>query len=355
MKRPLRTAANSFNCIRPRPRAVAQIHGIYDGADFDRRENIYYIIGIWHLATIFSVSPEAPGEKYNFFGRRIMLKVAARLLRPLLFLVICSFIFSGQPNATAAETVRINGSGSGLDMMKPLIAAYAKAHPGVSFEMEKPLGSSGAIKALVAGAIDIAVTSKPLRPEESAAGAKVHLFGKTPLAIVVGQNVPIKNISTKELEDIYSGVMTKWPNGETIRAVLRPMEDIDMKILMGLSPVMDKAVTQTRNRRGMIIAVTDTESNEAVSKTIGGVGASGLTGIMIGKSSPAIVALNGVAPSTKSLADGSYPLAKDIHFVTTNKISNTARKFLDFIYSRKGRAIAEKTGVLVTATDKALK
>ncbi|MFA5183017.1 MAG: substrate-binding domain-containing protein [Syntrophales bacterium] len=278
-------------------------------------------------------------------------------MKSILFSSFCLILlnlllFAGAPNALAGDAIRINGSGAGLEMMKPLMEGYGKAFRGVSFAMEKPLGSSGAIKALLAGAIDIAVTSKPLKPEEIAQGGKLRYFGKTPLAIVTGKNVPLKTISSKELEEIYAGKTTKWPNGETIRIVLRPNEDIDTYILKRLSPGMAEGITKAQRRQGMIIAVTDPESNEAVARTMGGIGASGLTGVLVGKASLNVLALNGVKPSRKTLADGTYPLAKDINFVTTGKLPPAAAKFLDFIYSHKGRSIAEKAGVFITAGSK---
>ncbi|MCK9391344.1 MAG: substrate-binding domain-containing protein [Syntrophales bacterium] len=278
---------------------------------------------------------------------------ATSILLNSFFLILLSLIFFARtPHALAGNTIRINGSGSGLEMMKPLMEAYGKASRGVSFIVEKPLGSSGAIKALLAGTIDIAIISKPLKPKEIAQGGKLRYFGETPLAIVTGRKVPLKTISIKELEDIYSGKTTKWPNGETIRIVLRPNEDIDTYILKGLSPGMAEAVTKAQRRQGMIIAVTDPESNEVLSKTIGGIGASGLTGVLIGRLHLNVLALNGVMPSRKTLADGTYPLAKSINFVTTGKLPHAASKFLDFIYSNKGHAIAEKAGVLITADGK---
>ncbi len=268
------------------------------------------------------------------------------------FILLNLLFFAAPSNSLAGEKICINGSGTGLEMMKPLMEAYGKINRDVSFEMEKPLGSSGAIKALLAGAIDIAVTSKPLEPEVISRGGKIRYFGKTPLAIVIEKSNPKKNISTKELEDIYSGIMKKWPNSEIVRPVLRPNEDIDTKILRGLSPGMDEAVTKAHRRRGMIIAVTDPESNEMVSKTIGAIGASGLTGILVNKSLLNILALNGVMPSRQSLADGSYPLSKDLNFIITDKLPSAAAKFLDFIYSKKGRAIAENADVLIIADNK---
>jgi phosphate transport system substrate-binding protein len=275
------------------------------------------------------------------------------LLTPCCFILLYLTFLSSPPIALAGETIRINGSGSGLEMMKPLIDAYRKAHRGVAFEMEKPLGSSGAVKALLAGAVDIAVTSKPLPPEAAAQGAKIRYFGKTPLAIVTGKTIYQNNITTMELENIYSGRTRKWPNGETIRLVLRPQNDVDLMILRGLSPGMDAAVTTALRQRGIIIAVTDPESNETVARTVGSIGAAGLTGVVLSKLPLNIIKLNGVMPSIKTLADSRYPLAKDINFVVTDKLTEAAARFLDFIYSNKGRALAEKAGVLVTARGKA--
>ena len=191
----------------------------------------------------------------------------------VVLLSILSFV--GPLSVLAGDTIRINGSGTCLEMIKPLMEAYGKGSRGVSFEMDKPLGSSGAIKALLAGAIDIAIVSRSLKPEEITQGGKLRVFGKTPLAIVTEKRIPLKTISTKELEDIYSGKTKKWPNGETIRVILRPNEDIDTKILRSLSPGMVEAIAKAQHRPGVMTAVTDPESNEAVLRTIGSIGASG--------------------------------------------------------------------------------
>jgi phosphate transport system substrate-binding protein len=104
------------------------------------------------------------------------------LLALLLAAAFSATCFSAE--LQAADLIRINGSGSALDVLKPLIQAYAKVHPQVTIEMEKPLGSSGAIKALLAGALDIAVSSKPLKPEEVAQGCRGREYGRMPLALV---------------------------------------------------------------------------------------------------------------------------------------------------------------------------
>jgi phosphate transport system substrate-binding protein len=276
-------------------------------------------------------------------GMRYWISRPYRLFRILL---LCVLALTQSIVAMAGETVRINGSGTGLAMLNPLIKTYVESHPGISFEVDRPLGSSGSLKALAAGALDIAVISKALKPEEAEQGLKFSAFGKTPLAIVAGSRVPVKAISTADLEAIYSGKIRKWQNNENIRIVLRPLEDIDTKILRGLSPGMNEAITQAQTLRGMLTAVTDPESNQMVADTLGSIGTAGLAGLMVEGGSLTILPLNGVMPTLDSLANGSYPLAKEISFVTRNASSESALKFLDFVYSVKGRAIVKKVGVL---------
>lgn len=272
---------------------------------------------------------------------------------PVRFAICCLGILCMYASgAQGAETIRINGSGSALDMMKPMIESYRRLHPEVFIVMEKPLGSSGALKALLAGALDVTVSSKPLKPEDVVQGARAREYGKTPLLFVTHRDVRKTDISTREAEEIYLGKVRTWPNGEQLRLVLRPEGDIDTVILRGLSPGMDSAIAVARRQKGMIVAVTDPEACEAVAKTPGSLGAASLTSLLVDKPALNPLSLNGVKATVKSLASGAYPLAKDIRFVTTDKTPPAAQKFLEFVYSARGRAIAEKAGVLVSVRDK---
>lgn len=278
---------------------------------------------------------------------------ATRISNNLFFIFLIILIFYTNPShAFAKENIRVNGSGACLEMIRPLMDAYGKDHKNVSFQMEKPLGSSGAIKALLAGAIDIAIVARPLKNEEIAGGAKLKKYGKTPLAIVAEKKVPVNNISTGDLEDIYFGKKVKWPNGENIRIILRPRDDTDTIILKSLSPQMAKAVTKAGDRRGVMVAITDNDAAEALLKTDGSIGTAALTIVAVGKLPLKIVSLNGARPTRKNLENKTYPLAKEINFVTTARLSGDAAKFIEFIYSKKGRPMAEKTGVLITLDNK---
>ena len=249
----------------------------------------------------------------------------------------------------AADLIRINGSGSGLHMMKPLITAYAKAHPDVEFEMEKPLGSSGSIKALLGGAIDIALSSRLLKPEETTAGATLQKYGETPLAIVTNKDVSKKDVTSQELVDLYAGKIANWPDGKPVRLVLRPVDDADTKVIRKLSPEMDAAMNNAQQRQGMTVAVTDPEAVEAIAKTPGALGASGLTGVIVEQLPLKVMSLNGVEPTPETLSKGTYPFVKPLDIVTLGNLPEQAKKFLSFVYSQEGRGIAQAAGVMITA------
>lgn len=133
------------------------------------------------------------------------------------------FLAASVTGVQAADTIRINGSGSALDLLKPIVAAYKKVNKTAEFKIEKPLGSSGAIQALSNGFLDLVVTSKPLSAEDTAKGLQLKEFGKTPLAIVTERGVKKTDVSVKELEDIYSGETTAWPNKERSGLCCVPM------------------------------------------------------------------------------------------------------------------------------------
>lgn len=272
-----------------------------------------------------------------------------RFTHHLLIVLVLTACIARTGICHAADTIRINGSGNALDMMKPLIKVYGKTNRNVRIDMKKPLGSSGAVKALLAGALDVAVISRDLKPEEAAQGAVLRRYGKTPLVIVTGKSARTSGITTKILEDIYTGKISAWQNGEKIRLVLRPREDTDTHILRALSPGMDSAITASQARPGMIVAITDPDSYSTISKTPGGIGAAGMNSIISEKLPLTILSLNDVNPSLKTLASGAYPLAKEISFVTTSKTPPAVQNLISFIFSARGRAIAEKAGVLVTA------
>lgn len=252
------------------------------------------------------------------------------------------------PAASAGETIRVNGTGSGLVLMKPLLAAFQKEQGGISFSMEKSLGSSASIKATAKNALDLAVSGRPLKPAESAEGLAQQEYGKIPFAVVTNRKVEVNGLTLNELVAMYAGQTAKWPGGELMRVVLRPNEDIDSKLLRSLSPEMDRAVTVAQGRKDMLLGMTDNDAFECVKKTEGAVGMLALSLPLSEPNAVNVVRMNGVQPTVANLAAGKYPYAKSLHLITRRETTPAVASFMKFLGSRKGRAVAAKYGLLYT-------
>lgn len=254
--------------------------------------------------------------------------------------------------ALAEDVVRIGGAGSGLGVMKILATAFEKTHPGTRIRILPNLGSSGGIKALLHGAIDLAISSRTLKTEELKDGAVALECARTPFVFVVNNKVNKADLTTRELEMIYNGQMLKWPDGTRIRLIIRPAGDTDTMIVKNISKEMEQAVKASNSRPDMIIAVTDQEAADAVAKIPGALGGSTLVQIETEKHPLKTLSFNGITPTLDALAKGSYPLTKPLNLVTTTKTSPAALQFIQFVRSARGRAILVQSGALPTAGDK---
>ncbi len=279
------------------------------------------------------------------------MKMMTILLAALLLAV--TLPVGGHSSDEKAETVmKTGGSGFGLGIMKILADAFEKSHPGIHITIVPSLGSSGGIKAVLHGALDFAISSKPLKEAEKDQGVDATELARSPVVFVVNSKVEKEAISTPELEKIYGGRMDSWPDGSPIRLVLRPEADSDTKIAKGLSPGMEQAVKFAQSREGMIVTPTDQDTAEAVEKISGALGMSTLTQILSEKRKMKILSFNGVRPSVEGISDGSYPLARSLYIVTSTKTPAAARQFIDFIGSQAGRKILTEYGNMVVEARK---
>jgi phosphate transport system substrate-binding protein len=267
----------------------------------------------------------------------------------LVLLVLFSTVLSS--SAVFAATVKIGGSGFALETMRILAGVYRQNHPEVAITVFPSLGSSGGIKAIMAGDLDIAISSRPLKEKEQGQSLKVMAFCKTPLVFVVHPQVEKKSISTEELAKIYGGEIQSWPDGSRIRLVLRPKLETDTTVIMGLSPAIKVAVADAMKRQGMILKITDQENLDALAKTPGGLGGATLNQLLSEQRQLKILALNGLTPSNGTLAEGSYPLSKTLYLVIGPGTSPAARQFLEFIASDQGEKILSQYGNLRLTED----
>jgi phosphate transport system substrate-binding protein len=265
-------------------------------------------------------------------------------------IILTAFLMIGAMSTAvqAEEIIRIGGAGTGLGVMKVLAATFEKSHQGKIVKVLPNLGSSGGIKALLHGAIDLAISGRSLKAEESNEGAMAVKCAITPFIFVTNKNVNKADLTSLELEMIYNGQLQKWADGTRIRPILRPWGDTDTAIVKAVSKEMEQALKSANGRPDMIMMVTDQEAAEAVAKIPGALGSSTLAQIETERHPLNVLSFNGIKATPAALANGNYPLSKPLYLVSTSKTPAAARQFIRFVQSAKGRAILTKSGFLPT-------
>jgi phosphate transport system substrate-binding protein len=251
------------------------------------------------------------------------------------------------PALGLAETIKIGGTGAALGTMRALIAEFAKVAPAHTVVFVPNLGTPGGIKAVAAGAIEIAAISRPLKPEESAQGLVAFEYGKNPFVFATSKNEAGSLQNLAELADMIGGRRTTWAGGAPIRLVMRPQKDVDTEILGAISPALKQAIPVALAKPGIYIAPTDQDAAEAIEKTPGAIGTTSLALLRTEKNDVRILPIDGIVPSPAAVADGSYPYFKVMFLARKGAGTPGMAQFFDFVASRQGRQILIAAGHFV--------
>lgn len=252
------------------------------------------------------------------------------------------------PGAAQAQTLRVGGTGAAAGMMKMLGEAFSVAHPGVRLDMVPSLGSSGGITAVRDGVLDLAVSSRELKPEEVEASLRSMHFATSPFGLVSSNPVP-GDIRSADIATFYASVASTWPDGSPVRVILRPRSESDSTLLGATFPGMAAAISIMRDHRDIPVAATDQDNFRIAERIDGSLIAACLTQLLTEKPRLRFVTVDGVTPSLENLVQGSYPYGKKFYLVLSARHNPTVDRFVEFLRSKAGERLLWQTGSLAVA------
>lgn len=261
----------------------------------------------------------------------------------LVLLLVASLANAADP--ARMETLTVGGTGSAMPLIGQFAQAYGSLEPNVKVRVvDPPLGSNGAIRAVLAGAVDLAVLGKPLTEAEKAQGCQDWELGRTPFLVVTERKLPLPGFTVEQLAAIYSGKMTTWSDGSPIRLVVRNLFESDTLILRKMSPDMDRAVDVALARPGMLVAANDLENIDLLERTPDSLGTSNLALVQAQNRKLNALPIDGKEPTLAAMRQGTYPYSKSIYLARGPKLSPVAQGFLEFILSASGKEILDRAG-----------
>jgi phosphate transport system substrate-binding protein len=239
----------------------------------------------------------------------------------------CSAVAASVP-AYADTTITIAGSTALLPLVKDAKGEYEKAHPDVKISVSGG-GSGTGINQVAAKAVDIGDSDilAPQHPE-----LHDNRVAVTGFAVVTHPAAGVKNLSKKQIQDIFSGKVTNWKEvggaDQKIVVVNRPRNSgtraVFVKVLMGGVAISESGLTE--DATGTVVGI--------VKQTPGAISYAAFSGIRGGGLNE--VSIDGVAPTDDNIIDGKYPVWSYEHMFTMGPPAGEISRFIAFVQSNAG-------------------
>jgi len=174
-------------------------------------------------------------------------------------------------------------------------------------------------------------------------------IGSEGFVFFVHKDNPIENLTTEQIQGIYSGEITNWKQvggkDEKIEAFQRNEGSGSQSMLkrfMGDKPLTEAPTELTNDLMSGIIEKVSNYKNKT--NSIGFSFRYYVEGI-IKNPDIKMISVDGVAPTAENIRNGKYPVVTPIYAVTYEEETNeNVGKLLDWILSDEGQYIIEKTG-----------
>ncbi|HLL79340.1 MAG TPA: substrate-binding domain-containing protein, partial [Ktedonobacteraceae bacterium] len=221
--------------------------------------------------------------------------------------------------ACSSGAMNMDGSSSFVPIIQQLTNDYNnQCSNSVSFNYNADDSQTG-LNNLQRGSISIAYTDLP---SSGRAGLVDYRVAALIFAVVVNTDTQVTNLTTSQLQAIYTGRVTNWSqvggSNEAIVVVTQPAG----------STLRD--IFETYVLHGTTQTVVGDTSGAGVQNISGGIAYMPLVDVAASASGAQSVALNGVAPSVSSVASGSYPFWSIEHLYTNHAAQGVALSFVSF-------------------------
>ena len=255
------------------------------------------------------------------YQRTMTFKIAAPAFALLLAACGGSQSTSSSNNAGTPGSISISGSTALLPLVKQAAVDYQGAHGNVKISVAGG-GSRVGITQVAQRSVDIGDSDIPAQNEPSLVD---HRIAIVTFGIVVNPQTGVKNLTTAQLRDIFSGRVTNWSQAGgragAITVINRPRSSgtravLVSKILGGHEP-SESGLTQDSS--GTVAAM--------VAQTPGAISYLGLAYVQPG--SQTVVSIDGVGPAQAGLKN--YPYWSYEHMYTNGQPSAQVAGFINFV------------------------
>ncbi len=261
-------------------------------------------------------------------------------------LIAIAAAFAATASFAGADALVIKGSDTlGAKLVPQLAEAFKAENPGTTFNIAAE-GSSTGFAALIDQTANIGMASRRAKPTEiSAAQAKgldlrPTIVAWDGIAVVVNAANPIKNLTKKQVEQIFTGEITDW---SAVGGKPGKISIYTRNTASGTYADFKELAMSKKDYAGSAQKMAGNEQIVSeVAKNPAGIGYVGLAytqapGIKV---SP----IEGKTPTQADVRDKSYPYSRPTFYYTNGAPAGATKAFVDYTLSAKGQKIVEQVG-----------
>lgn len=255
------------------------------------------------------------------------MKITQKLLGTLMALGL----FLSGSTAQASDDIVINGSTTVLPVMQKVGEAFMASHPNIRLSISGG-GSGNGIKALIEGQCTIAMSSRDMKDKEKIAASKNQVIPvRTSVAIdaivpIVHPQNPVSNLTLKELQDIYKGIITNW------KEVGGPDAKIVIVSRDSSSGTFESWEELVMKKERITPAALIQASNGVVVQTVfGNKNAIGYIGLGYLDQSTKALSVDGITASAKTATSRQWPISRELYIFTNGKPTGNVASLVKYL------------------------
>jgi len=269
-------------------------------------------------------------------------------MKKIILTIMTALVFFGFVQKD--ETITVKGSDTMVILAQRWAEIYMSKHPQIRIQVTGG-GSGTGISALINGTTDICNSSRPMKKTEkeklkqryNTLGVEIKA-AKDGLAVYVNENLPVTELTLKQIKSIYTGKITNWKDvgGPDAKIILYGRENNSGTYVYFKDNVLEgEDYSATMQSLPGTAAVVN-----AVSKDKNGIGyggaayGKGIKFLKVKKDDSS----RGYEPTAENVKSGDYPISRYLYMYTRSKPTGILKEYIDWILSSEGQAIVTEVG-----------
>lgn len=265
-------------------------------------------------------------------------------------IIMLGIVLAGMGAYAKSSVVQIKGSDTILNASQAIVEEYMKTNKKARIAVTGG-GSGVGIASLINKTADIAMASRNIKNSEVEAlkkeGINVEevVLGYDGITVIINHGNHIKNLDKKTLAGIFAGEITNWKElgGDDAKIVVLSRDSSS-----GTHAYFKEEILRGGDSKSVVEYGQDTlymSSNQAILQEVAkSKYAIGYIGMGYMNDTVDSLAVDGVKPTFETVADKTYPIAREVFWYVDSARDGVTKEVVDFAVSDKGQEIVKEEG-----------